>query len=55
MNTIKQDAGLERMAARFFPESDYLRREWLRAVAVVRSTQKGWVCDRKVPRGSGNA
>ena len=32
-------------AQRAHPDSDYLQREWLRAVRVVRSTSRGWVCD----------
>jgi hypothetical protein len=33
-----------------YPDSEYLQREWLRAVSVVRKTSQGWVADRLVPR-----
>lgn len=32
------------------PHADYNRRAWLRAVRVVRSTRRGWLVDRLVPR-----
>jgi hypothetical protein len=37
-------------AARLFPESEYLQREWRRAVAVVRKTRRGYLLDRPVPK-----
>lgn len=37
-------------AERLWPHCPYLQREWIRAVAVVRSTKAGWVVDRRVPR-----
>lgn len=41
---------LHQRAARLYPDSDYLQREWLRAVAVVRSTRNGWHLDKPVER-----
>lgn len=41
---------LSAQARRLYPESEYLQAEWLRAVAVVRSTTNGWRLDRSVPR-----
>ena len=40
----------EETAAKLYPHSEYLQREWLRAVAVVRATTRGWVRDHMVPR-----
>ena len=37
-------------ATRLYPDSEYLQREWLRAVRVVRATTNGWQLDRPVPR-----
>jgi hypothetical protein len=37
-------------AARLFPESEYLQREWRRAVAVVRRTSRGWLLDKPIAR-----
>lgn len=33
-------------AARLWPENPYLQLRWLRAVAMVRKTRRGWVLDR---------
>ena len=41
---------LRLQAARLYPDSDYLQREWLRAVGVVRRTRNGWLLERKVKR-----
>lgn len=49
MSAMKAGA-LAAMAARLYPDSQYLQREWLRAVALVRSTARGWILDRKVVR-----
>lgn len=35
-------------AARLWPQSPALQHEWLRAVAVVRSTSRGWLLERPV-------
>lgn len=35
----------EQAAAKLYPHSEYLQREWLRAVAVVRQTSRGWQLD----------
>lgn len=32
-------------AARLYPENQYLQREWLRAIGVVRCTRRGWLLD----------
>jgi hypothetical protein len=52
MASFEQAAGraarqptLEARAARNYPDSPYLQREWIRAVGVVRSTRGGWVMD----------
>jgi hypothetical protein len=37
-------------AQRNYPDSDYLQREWLRAVRVVRSTSGGWRLDNPAGR-----
>lgn len=42
---IRKDDSLAAMAMRLYPTSEYLRDEWLRAVALVRTTTKGWVYD----------
>ena len=42
--------GLSIHAARLYPGNEYLQREWIRAVAVVRSTKNGWQCDKRVQR-----
>lgn len=42
---IEPDPELVEQAARLWPESQWLRNEWLRAVGVVRSTSRGWVRD----------
>lgn len=36
-------------AQRLWPCSDYLQREWLRAVRQVRRTPRGWLLDQPVP------
>lgn len=41
---------LAAQAARLWPDSADLQRRWLRAVAVVRSTRRGWLLDGKVTR-----
>jgi hypothetical protein len=44
-------ADLEARAAKLWPDgephAEHNRREWLRAVGVVRATGGGWVVDRK--------
>jgi hypothetical protein len=44
------DQRLSLRAVRLYPDSPYLQREWLRAVAVVRSTSRGWHLDQPVER-----
>ena len=41
---------LEKRAERLYPDSEYLQREWRRAVAVVRSTKKGWLLEQPVEK-----
>lgn len=41
---------LQQRASRLWPDSDYLQREWLRAVRVVRQTGGGWLLDRRIAR-----
>lgn len=43
-------AGGIESAMRLWPDSEYNQNEWRRAVNVVRSTSKGWVCDIKSER-----
>jgi hypothetical protein len=43
---------LQQRAARLWPDSDYLQREWLRAVRVVRQSGGGWLLDRRVARSA---
>lgn len=40
---------LAERAAALWPQSPELQRRWLRAVAVVRSTRRGWLLDK--PQG----
>lgn len=47
----RRDAMSDR-AARLWPDSPRNAREWLRAVAVVRSTRSGWLLDPRQPRVS---
>ena len=35
-------------AQRNYPQSEYLQREWLRAVRVVRGSSRGWLLDQAV-------
>ena len=44
------DQALQQRAARLWPDSPALQAEWLRAVAVVRSTRRGWPLDRPLGR-----
>lgn len=37
-------------AQRNYPDSDYLQREWLRAVRLVRKTRCGWRLDNPLTR-----
>lgn len=37
---------LEARAAALW-RTEYLQREWLRAIAVVRATRKGWLLERR--------
>jgi hypothetical protein len=37
-------------AAWLFPESEYLQREWRRAIQTVRGTSRGWLLDKPVTK-----
>lgn len=41
---------LQAAAAKLWPDNEYLQREWIRAVMVVRSTKRGWVAEDHCPR-----
>lgn len=41
---------LDERAARLWPDSAWHRREWARAVQVVRATKRGWLADSQVGR-----
>lgn len=41
---------LSQRASRLWPDDQRNAREWLRAVAVVRSTDRGWLLDCSVRR-----
>ena len=41
---------LQTQAARLYPDSDYLQREWMRAVGIVSRSSGGWLLERKVMR-----
>jgi hypothetical protein len=44
-HTAPEPSAIERRAQWLFPDNEYMQREWLRAVAVVRSTKRGWLLD----------
>jgi len=44
---------LHERAALAFPDSEYLQTEWIRAVALVRQTKRGWVADLRQPANAG--
>lgn len=39
---------LQLRAERLWPDNQAMQREWIRAVAVVRSTRRGWLLERPV-------
>jgi len=41
---------LVQRAAKLWPDDPPMQFRWLRAVAVVRSTRRGWLLDRLQPR-----
>lgn len=43
---------LRRRAELLYPASHYLQTEWMRAIAVVRATRRGWLLDKPQPRRS---
>ena len=45
-----QPSEMQAKAARLYPHSEHLQREWVRAVSVVRRTHRGWVLDQPVTR-----
>lgn len=51
--TVEQldaDLHLIERARRLYPDSDYLQAEWLRAVMIVRESERGWVLEVHQPR-----
>lgn len=44
-------------AQKLWPDSEYLQREWLRAVKLVRGTRRGWQADAlpRAPEGGRHA
>lgn len=56
MLPARPDPLLQR-AQRLWPDSEYLQREWLRAVRVARSTRRGWLADAlpRTPEGGRHA
>lgn len=50
LSSVPRFDGLAARAARLYPDSHYLQEEWRRAVAVVRSTSRGWLLDRPAVR-----
>ncbi len=47
---MPQPEPLKARAALLWPDSERNQAEWLRAVAVVRATSRGWMCERRVDR-----
>jgi len=45
-----QPTELADVAARLYPQSQYLQAEWQRAVRVVRASPRGWLLDAKQGR-----
>ena len=43
----EQKHSLTEQAARLYPRNLYLQTQWLRAVQMVRATQRGWVLDQR--------
>jgi hypothetical protein len=41
---------LAQRSVALYPASEYLQREWIRAVKVVRRTSGGWLLDKKAVR-----
>lgn len=39
---------LPALAERLWPEAPALQAEWLRAIAVVRATTRGWLLDKPI-------
>lgn len=46
----RNNCALVAQAARLWPDDERNRREWLRAVMVVRRTRAGWLIERKTGR-----
>jgi len=47
------DCELEQHARELFPADEYLQRQWLRSVRLVRTTARGWCLDPlPLPRSS---
>ena len=48
-------AALAQRAARNFPESAPIQAAWLRAIAIVRASKRGWVLDSPITLDEGRA
>ena len=42
---------LAERAARNYPDSPALQQAWINAVALVRSTKRGWLLDKPITKG----
>lgn len=42
---VQRDHKLQRRAELLWPDNEHNQREWLRAVGVVRLTQRGWLAE----------
>lgn len=51
---LDEDLRLIARAVELYPDSDYLQNQWLRAVAIVRATARGWLLDAPVVRLRGS-
>jgi hypothetical protein len=47
---LDEDLRLIGRAVELYPGDDYLQNQWLRAVAIVRATARGWLLDAPVVR-----
>lgn len=46
---LDEQERLEAQAWRLWPDNAYLREEWMRAIAIVRQTRRGWLLDLPHP------
>jgi len=47
---VNPDPTLIARAARNYPDNPTLQHLWLKAVALVRSTRRGWLLDKPIAR-----